>query len=285
MRRWAALLPVAALIASVPATTGPATAAHADTPDPARALKRQLRTDHGVRISETTRYSFGKNAKATGTGTRITGTLQLSPSGPVATDFTWRNLPRSAPYRVIRVGTTVYDGSSHHPGPVPDGKKWIHFPNNHRGSMARDLSQDASLQPIDVYDPSLLKSLLKHSTRKPIPGGFLYQGTLTYKTLSRVSKTTIINWASGRPIGEKSKGKVSWQLHTDRAGLPKRLTTTDLAGDGKNPPAKRSDTRYTTWGFPLVITAPPAHEVIDEADLLEYIHAQNTPIPMDEGNT
>ncbi|MFF0311073.1 hypothetical protein ACFYSC_26900 [Streptosporangium sp. NPDC004379] len=35
----------------------------------------------------------------------------------------------------------------------------------------------------------------------------------------------------------------------------------------------------------LVITAPPADEVIDESDLLEYVRERNEPIPEDSGNT
>ncbi|MER5423457.1 hypothetical protein [Streptosporangium roseum] len=293
MRRWAALT-LAVLIASVPVATSPA-AAQAGAPDPARALKRQLQNEHGVRISETNRYFFGAKSTVSGSGTRSSGSLQLAPSGPVAADFTWWDLPRPkdegapaekpAPYRVIRVGKDVYDDSDRYPGPVPDGKKWIRFPNKHRGQMARDMARDASLQPLNVYDPSVMKAVLKCSAGKPVSGGFLYRGTMSYKELRKVSKDTLINWASGRPIGEKTKGKISWQLWADRAGLLKRLVTTDTVGAGKDPLVKRSDTRYTRWGFRPVITAPPADEVIDEDDLLEYIRSQNTPIPPDDKNT
>ncbi|MDP9864348.1 MULTISPECIES: hypothetical protein [Streptosporangium] len=293
MRRWAALA-VAVLLASVPVSTGPA-AAQAGAPDPARAIKRQFRSEHGVRISETSRYFFGEKSTVSGSGTRISGSLQFAPSGPVAADFTWRDLPRpgteglppekSAPHHVIRVGKDVYDDADQYPGPVPEGKKWIHFPNEHRGSMGRDMARDASLQPLNVYDPSMMKAVLKCSTSRPVSGGSLYRGTMSYKELSKISRDALISWTSGRPIGERSKGKVSWQLWTDRYGLPKRLVTTDTAGGGRDPLVKRSDTRYTDWGFRLDITAPPADEVIDEDDLLDYVRAQNTPIPMDAKNT
>ncbi|MEV7908441.1 hypothetical protein, partial [Streptomyces anulatus] len=216
-------------------------------------------------------------------------------SGPVAADLTWWDLPRpgggglpaekSVPHRVIRVGEDVYDDADRYPGPVPDGKKWILFPNNHRGHVGRDMARDGSLQPINVYDPSMMKAVLKRSTSKPVSGGLLYRGTLNYKELSKVSKSAFINWTSGRPINEKSKGKISWRLWTDRDGLLKRLITTDTVGGGKDPLFRRSDTRYTDWGFPLVVIAPPADEVIDEAALLEYIRMQNMPIPTDANNT
>lgn len=293
MGRWAALA-VAVLIASVPVATSPA-AAQAGAADPASALKRQLRNEHGVRISETNRYSFGKESTVSGTGTRISGSLQLAPSGPVAADFTWWDLSRpqagglpskkADPYRVIRVGKDVYDDGGRYPGPVPEGKKWIRFPNNHRGRMAQDMAQDASLQPINVYEPSVMKTVLKRSTSTPVSGGHLYRGSMSYEELSKVFKGAFINWTSGKPIDGKSKGKISWRLWTDRDGLLKRLITSDTAGAGKDPLVKWSDTRYTGWGFHLAIAAPPADEVIDEDDLLEYVRTQNTPIPTDAGNT
>lgn len=280
MRRWAALA-VAVLIASVPVATSPA-AAQAGAPDPARALKRQFRNEHGVRISETNRYFFGKKSKVSGGGIRIIGSLQFAPSGPVAADFTWWDpSKKSGPYRVIRVGKDVYDDSAMHPGPVPEGRKWVRFPNKHRGRMGRDMALDASLQPINVYDSSMLKAVLKRSTSKPVSGGFLYRGTISHKELSKVSKGAFMNWTSGQPIN----GKISWQLWVNRDGLLKRLITTDTAGEGKDPLVRRSDTRYTDWGFRLVITAPPADEVIDEDELLEYISMQNQPIPTDAKNT
>ncbi|MEV7004919.1 hypothetical protein [Streptosporangium sp. NPDC051022] len=293
MRRWAALA-VAVLIASVPVTASPA-AAQAGTSDPARAIKRQFRNEHGVRISETSRYFFDGKSTVSGNWFRIKGSLQFAPSGPVAADFTWWALSRPkpgeppsekpVPYRVIRVGEDVYDAAEHYPGPVPDGKKWIRFPNKHRGLMNRDMARDVSLQPIDVYDPSVMRAVLKRSTSDPVSGGFLYRGAVSYKELSRISKGAFVNPISGRPIGGKSKGRVSWRLWTGRDGLPKRLVTADTTGEGRNPLVKRTDTHYTDWGFRLAVTAPPADEVIDEADLLEYVREQNSPIPEDEKNT
>ncbi|MEU9836586.1 hypothetical protein AB0D67_34055 [Streptosporangium sp. NPDC048047] len=295
MRRWV-VLAAAVLTGVAPVATSPA-AAQADAPDPVRAIKRQLRGEHGVRISETDRFHYGAKSTVSGSGTRITGRLRLAPSGPVAADLTWRGLPapkagkpakpgEQTSHRMIRVGENTYDDAAHYPGgPVPEGKKWIRFPEKHRGSANRDMARDASLQPIDLYDTSLMKTLLKCSKRERVSGGLLYRGTLSRKELGRLSGGAFVDWASGRLVGAKSKGKVSWRLWTDRTGLPKRLLTTDTVGEGKNALVKRSDTRYTGWGSRLVITAPPADEVIDEADLLEYVRERNEPIPEDSGNT
>lgn len=293
MRRWVAVA-AAVLISSVPVAAN-AAGERGGGPDTVGALKRQLRSEHGVRISEATRFYYGAKSKVSGSGIRISGSLQLAPSGPVAADFAWWELPRpgdklrstkSNPYRVIRVGTTVYDDAAHYPGgPVPEGKKWVHFPNKHRGRMGRDLARDASLQPIDVYAPSMLRAVLGRSTGKPVSGGFLYYGTMSYQEFVKVSTSAFINWTSGRPVTAKTKGKISWRLWTGRDGVLRRLVTADTVGGGKDPLVKRSDTRYTGWGFHLVVSAPPAREVIDEADLLDYIRRQNEPIPTDAGNT
>ncbi|NRQ38504.1 hypothetical protein HII36_42760 [Nonomuraea sp. NN258] len=305
MRRWIPLAAAAALVASTPAAAVPALArpvlVQAGGPvvaqsggsvlvqsggsDPVRAVGRQLRHERGVRVSETTRFYYGGQSTVSGSGTRISGKLQLAPSGPVAADFTWRDLRRPPSYRVIRVGKDVYDDSDQHPGPVPEGKKWIKFPNHHRGLANRDMAQDVSLQPIDVYDPAMLRAVLKRSTATAVPGGRLYRGAMSYRDLRKLTKGPLVAWTSGRPITAKSKGTVSWRLWTGRDGLLTRLYTADTAGGGTDPLVKRSDTRYRDWGFRLVITAPPADEVIDEKTLLEYIRAENEPIPEDEGNT
>lgn len=276
MRRWVALA-VAVLIASVPVAAGPA-AARAGAPDPAQALKRKLRNDHGVLISETVHMFFGKKP---GGGDRITGSLQLSPSGPVAADFTWRNIPapgapseKPGSHRVIRVGKNVYYDADLSPGPIPDGKKWIL--RTRSAGLAVRMASTAGLQPINLYEPSIMKAVLKRSTSKPVSGGSLYRGTMSYAELTKVSKGAFRVY--GKPT---SMGKISWRLWADRHGLLKRLITTDALGEV----VTRIDTRYTDWGLPLVITAPPADEVIDENELWEYIHSQNVPIPPDAGNT
>ncbi|MEU6413292.1 hypothetical protein [Microbispora sp. NPDC046933] len=274
MRRWAALA-VAVLIASASVAAGPA-AAQGGPPDPVDALKRQFREEHGVRTSETARVFFGAKS---GSAFRISGEVQFGPSGPVAVDLTWRDVPdpgtgagrapseRPASYRVIRVGEDVYYDVAQYPGPVPDGKKWIR--RNHAAGMTRYLAPAASLQPVDVYDPSILKAVLKRSTTTPVSGGLLYRGTMSHKEMGRVSKGRYVDPYSGLSA-KKSKGKVSWRLWTGHDGLVTRLVTTDTLGAGKASVFARTDTRYTGWGCRLVITAPPADEVIEQDDLTRY---------------
>ena len=276
MRRWVALA-AASLIAFVPVAAGSAVA-QASAPDPVQALKRQLQSRHGVRTSETLQVFFGKKSRG---ADRIVGKVQLSPSGPVATDFTWRNGPtpkspaeKSNSYRVVRVGKKVYYDADLFPGPVPDGKNWIL--RTRSAGLAVRMAPTASLQPIHPYELSTLKAVLKRSTRKSASGGSLYRGTMTYAELTKASKGSFHVY--GKPT---SPGKISWQLWTDRDGLLKRLLTADTLGTV----VTRIDTRYTDWGFHLVITAPPADEVITEDDLWNHTRSQNEPIETDAGNT
>ncbi|WP_433418006.1 hypothetical protein ACQP1V_01365 [Microtetraspora malaysiensis] len=261
LNRWV-VLTAAVLVTAVPVAAGPA-AAQADRPDPARALKRQLKNEHGVRTSETARVIFSKKSEG---GFRIKGSVQLGSSGAVATDFTWRDIPKpgaekAASHRVIRVGKDVYYDSGQDSGAIPDGKTWTR--RNLSAGLTRYIAPTASLQPFNVYDPSMLKAVLTRSTTTPVSGGFLYRGTISYKELSKISTGGYINRFTGTPVNKKSKGTISWRLWADRGGLLKRLYTTDALGAGKDPAIMRVDTRYTGWGFHLVIAAPPADEVMD----------------------
>ena len=75
MRRW--ILPAAlALAATLPAAPAAAKAA----PDPAQAVKAQLKNERGVRVAEISRTVTAK----TSTRTRYHSGIQLAPTGPVA---------------------------------------------------------------------------------------------------------------------------------------------------------------------------------------------------------
>ncbi|GIH62792.1 hypothetical protein [Microbispora siamensis] len=276
MRRCTALA-VAVLITSASVAAGPAAVAQGGPPDPVDALKRQFREEHGVRTSETARVFFGAKSRS---AFRISGRVQFGPSGVVAVDLTWRDVPepgngpggkpseKAPSYRVIRVGKDVYYDVAQYPGPVPDGKKWIR--RNHAAGMTRYLAPAAGLQPVNVYDPSVLKAVLKRSRSTPVSGGRLYQGTMSHKEMGRVTKGRYVDPFSGLSA-RKSKGKISWRLWTGRDGLVARLVTTDTLGAAKTSVFARTDTRYTGWGCRLVITAPPADEVVEQDDLAGYV--------------
>ncbi|MER5326332.1 hypothetical protein [Streptosporangium roseum] len=249
MRRWLALA-AATLIASVAAAV-PA-AAQTGPPDPAQAVKRQLRAERGVQITETSRAIF---KDAIPDWLRVNGRVQLGPAGPVAADTTiqWALDPESrkmaetnelladleSPVQMTVVGGYLYAFGLYS---LPAGKTWARSARPE--TVAKDARESATQQTVvNVFDPAALKTLLKGATVKPVPGGFFYQGTLT------------------RP-------KISWRLWTDATGLPKRLLTNKhVTGMNKLAKIERIDTRYADWGMPIVVVPPPADEVIDYEDL------------------
>ncbi|MER6171616.1 hypothetical protein [Streptosporangium sp. NPDC001681] len=245
MRRWLALA-AATLIASVSAVV-PA-AAQTGPPDPAQAVKRQLRAQHGVQIAEISRTIF---KDTTSTRDRLTSRLQLGPAGPVAVDTSMQSVldaksakaaetnellaDLASPFHMTVVSGYLYISGIYS---LPQGKTWS------RSVLPRSAVDYASQQTaVNVFDPAALKTLLRGATVKPVSGGFFYQGTL-------------------------AKPKIYWRLWTDATGLPKRLLTNKrVAGENRLAKIERVDTRYTDWGMPLVVVPPPADEVIDYEDL------------------
>ncbi|TKK84058.1 hypothetical protein FDA94_31525 [Herbidospora galbida] len=256
MRRSLALV-VAALLAG--GVAAPAAAvAQTRPPDPVRAVQKQLRQGHGVRISELAAMIDGTYSTA---AARIRGQVQLSPKGPVAYDATgysilvpyddqetsWRAALGGADWDDITyVGGVTYTHEP--PGSLPDGKSWI------RWDWKAPEVAVFSHQAINVFDERVLRTLLRGVTGKAVSGGYVYRGVVSHKRL-------------GLPPTGDVKDEIHWSLWTDAKGLPTRLRTTDLVY-GREPKMGLSyDTRFLDWGFPLVVTAPPADQVIDSADV------------------
>ncbi|GAA1017650.1 hypothetical protein Aple_024160 [Acrocarpospora pleiomorpha] len=249
---------LAALLAG--AVAAPAAAvAQPRTPDPARAVQKQLRHGHGVRISELSVLIFGKDYVPSD---RMRSQVQLSPTGPVAYDASLYFMPLpDMDQRAIDARDSIamvdWDDITHvngvtylhaEPGSLPAGKSWIRAKPH--ASYARYFSHQA----IDVFDARVLRILLRGATGKAVPGGYAYRGVVTREQL-------------GVAATRHAKDKINWWLWTDAKGLPTRLRTTDFLGGGDLRIGVSFDTRYRDWGFPLVVTAPPADQVIDADDL------------------
>ncbi|WP_405150256.1 hypothetical protein OG589_17155 [Sphaerisporangium sp. NBC_01403] len=271
MRRWFTM-PAVVLIAFVPVAAAPA-AAQAGPTDPALMVKRQLRAGRGVEIAEISRLTFDK----TTVRSRKNSRLQLSPSGPVAFDTTWQEIPdpelknelesrgddpssdQFDPYYLTYVKGRLYISGGSYDRLLPEGKTWM-------GMALKEIPVDAvTEQTLDVFQPAVLRAVLKDSKGKPVSGGFFYQGTVTYAELYKASKSTYAREFRGLPVSEFGKRKIGWRLWTDGEGLIKRLMTKDTLG--RRVMTTQLDTRYTGWGLRVVVTAPPADEVIDRKDL------------------
>ncbi|WP_189248746.1 hypothetical protein [Streptosporangium pseudovulgare] len=273
MRRWI-VLTVAALIASVPVTAVPA-AAQAGSPDPVQAVKRQFRDEHGVQLAEVSRIAVGKSSVRIRNNAR----LQLGRSGPVAFDATWQivadpELEKAvkdddggvtffdffAPSSVTAVDGKMYVSDDIYRNVVPQDKEWV------RTKAPANLKAVSS-QTANVFEPAVLKAMLKGAKREPASGGFLYRGTVSLGELSKASPKSY-PFPPGELGREAAKRSISWRLWTNGDGLPQRMMSTETMRVTKKVSMTfRTDTRYTDWGMPITVVAPPADKVADEKDL------------------
>ncbi|MFG1945001.1 hypothetical protein [Nonomuraea sp. NPDC048826] len=264
MRRW--ILPAAlALAAALPAVTAVPAAARTAAPDPAQAVKAQLRPERGVRVDEVSR---AVTAKAS-TRTRYHSGIQLGPTGPVAS---WADVEDasddrssggqgSKPGQRAAVGTSVYTTGEAVAELLPKDKLWV---RTEQGDRYPNLALAvASKQTINVFDPAVLRAALKGKRAGAVSGGHLYRGTITYAKLYEAAKGYYGKLFSGAPRGAYAKTTISWRLWTDSRGLPLRLATTERAVSGAY---RTIDTRYSGWGEHLIITAPARAEVVEWED-------------------
>ncbi|GAB1819157.1 hypothetical protein HerbRD11066_23210 [Herbidospora sp. RD11066] len=228
-------------------------------PDPVKAVQKQLRHGHGVRLSELSVGIFGADHSPLD---RMHAQVQLSPRGPVAYDASWYSMPRPgadprevderAAFAGMDWDDVTYVGGvrylHYEAGVLPGAKSWV------REAPSRTWAQDFTDQPVDLFDAKMLRGLLRGVTGKAVPGGYVYRGAATLEQVGYSSRF--------RP-----KDKIDWWLWTDAQGLPTRLRTRDVSGSGYERLGAIFDTRYRDWGFPLVVTAPAADQVIDEDDV------------------
>ena len=262
MRRLT-LLAAAALAVALPNAALPAAAQAA--PDPAEALKQQLRPEHGVRIDEVARVVSSRMSIRT----RYHSGIQLGQGGPVAaySDMedasdggSWGRKP-SKPAQAAAVGTYVYTSGEAVHDVLPDGKSWVRAAYGSRyPNVALAL---ASRQTINVFDPDVLKATLKGAKSGAVAGGRLYRGTTTYAALYKADRSFYGRLFGGAPSGATARIAISWRLWTDGQGLIRRLSTTETATSGRY---RSTDTRYSEWGHHLIVGAPARAEVVDWKD-------------------
>ncbi|MEV8636590.1 hypothetical protein AB0395_33600 [Streptosporangium sp. NPDC051023] len=263
MRRWVALA-AAVLFVAIPAATTPA-AAQVAPPNPVRALERQFQPERGVRFTETMSWSSDGSRQAK---VQVNGRLQFGPSGVVASDGTWQltPAPKSPKDDELlsggRVGFVVAGGSVYTSNLQKVPQVWSRQKTPKGGP---NYSLMFSSQSIKVFDPAILKALLKGVTGEPVSGGFLYRGAISYEDLYKADKGVYAS-ESLPPQERRKHKKITWRLWTDGTGLPTRLSTVQVRVSDKSVTTTQTDTRYTGWGSHVLITAPPAGQVTDHQD-------------------
>lgn len=237
-----ALASSAAFVTAAPAQAAPA--------DPVKALKKQYVTGHGVRISESARTAAGSTGAVSIT---TNGTIGFGKSGIVAMDLRTgvkgAGTSLGAPPRMVTVGNYTYAKGGLFSDELPDGKKWVRYPNQTGGR--------AGSQPLDIFRPKVLKALVTGA--KSFKGGS-YRGTVTFGRLGKLYGEKV----------DKRLGKVaiSYVLDVNSKGLVTRVRSEyklDFGILGKTTSAV--NTRYTGWGSKVTIKAPPADEVIAVSEL------------------
>ncbi|MFD0891431.1 hypothetical protein ACFQ08_43365, partial [Streptosporangium algeriense] len=207
-----------------------------------------------VRIAET---GHAPSASGTLTSNR-TGVLRLSPSGLAGLDVVRRDVSRSVSggrtelraERVITVGGRNYTSSPRFADRLPLGKVWV---SDTRGNTRWEvLLGDQAVNALEPTTLGLLLRTAKH--RLPYKGGVQYRGAVTLERLYDASPSFRERRGFTLPA-ETGRLSVKWRLWLDARGLPARLVTEDPHGE--------DDIRYTGWGTGIVVTAPPADQVVD----------------------
>lgn len=249
MRRIIAGLAFAAAATLV--TVAPAQAAPAN---PVKALKKQMKPGHGVRVSETVRSS--RDGKSTSV-IRTTGKLQFGKSGVTGADLTHRqkstagqnDLMTSFPLmasRTVSTGGYTYLQGGLFGDALPEGKKWVRYAG----------ASHQSNQLVDIFNPKLLKELTAKA--KIVKGD--YRGTTTVKRLAALQ--------GAKMTGALSKVKVDYRIDTNGKGQITRVVsdwTIDYGVLGSSRTVAES--RYDAWGAKVTIKAPPASQWVDNTDL------------------
>ncbi|MFG1945002.1 hypothetical protein [Nonomuraea sp. NPDC048826] len=244
----------------------PAAAAETAAPDPVRALRKQLKAERGVKLAEVSRLGSVRF--------RIKGGVQLSPSGPVAVHVSVEapDEEDAGTIEILGFPRAAYLGGADVAKHLPGGKSWV-GEEAAKGVTVNPVAF-AGMQPINVFDPAVLKATLRGERARPVSGGHLYQGHVTYQELYEASKSFYAERFGDLNRGDRADRKISYRLRIDRKGLIERLQTREAVGSGEHKVVTTADTRFSDWGAPMVITAPAADEV------LPYKDFQNLRVPV-----
>ncbi|WP_248966286.1 hypothetical protein [Sphaerisporangium perillae] len=274
MRRWIALTatamvaPALAMAAPAAAHAAPGTAnatltaPQAAPGNPVEALRQQFAKKSGVRLDELTRMRLdGEDLLKY----RQVGNLRFGKSGVDALDVKIvlkgdGKVPDST-LRTIVIDGKTYLRSALYDDLLPAGRSWV-----------RAEGGTPTLSTIDVLQPKVLKTILA-STKSKSPGGkvggartTLLRGSVTLANLAKVSPSLA---SLAKSLKSKKPVALPWKLWIGGDQLPRRFQSS-LPISASSLTGKLTidtDSRYTSWGKKVVITAPPATEVVDEEDL------------------
>ncbi|MFB9208734.1 hypothetical protein ACFFV7_46655 [Nonomuraea spiralis] len=231
------------LTATVPAQAAPK--------DPVRALKAVLTSGHGVRFTETTTLSGGKNNKFQSRK----GTFQFNAKGVAASDITATPVGRPRE-RTISIGNVSYTSGGMWADRLPEGKSW------YKGNGLLGGGSAFYGQVINPVEPKTLAALVK----KGKLSGRTLTGRITFKELEKASRW----FGASIPLRMHDDTKVSYTLTLTSAGLVSRVKSSYAATGVLDTSALEGrtitiDSRFTGWGAKVSIKPPASDAVSTEA--------------------
>ncbi|GII90873.1 hypothetical protein [Sinosporangium siamense] len=293
MKRWIAMAAVAVALPAI-AAAAPASAksAQAAPKTPSAALKAFVVPGNGVKITDRLNTSVNAGGYKAGFSTTANGTLAfgagkvnshdlkrrwtLSPVFKQALTAEFKKEFKTdaaqiekllKPSRTVAVGTSLYYSGAYYADKLPEGKKWVHT------KLPAPLPvTNGSL--VNVFNLKTYNAVQAVATKKS-PGGTLdgvkttlLQGSITLGKLRQVSD---IKQAFPQLTPAQAKIPVTIKIWIGADQLPRRVTTTIAQKQGKGDTAVTTTLSQTTnltgWAKGVKVTAPPADQVVELADL------------------
>ncbi|MEU7741005.1 hypothetical protein [Nonomuraea sp. NPDC049158] len=238
---------------AVPAQAESAASVQAAPVDPVKALKAQLVSGKGVKITEssgiTVDFTTDDQAMQVRVNTRTAGTLAFGKGNVAAADLHVRMSSRqkgaNPPYRVIAEGRNAYVTNAGIAKALPSGRSWIQSKASGNGNTILGAGvTSAELQ-------FMVKNASEVTTGE-------YQGT-----------AKLADFRHDKSAGE---GDVEFHLYFDTRNLLTRtvVDTTvypDSDSTAYDQMVFHTDTKYSGWGAKVKIAAPAASKVISEKRL------------------
>ncbi|MEO3862007.1 hypothetical protein [Acrocarpospora sp. B8E8] len=251
--------------------------------DPVKALKARFATGKGVKVSNLMKISTGGEVWAT---LREVGSVGFGRSGVAATDIQDKAqyskafldaLPEAereelqATVGLTRTITTskyAYISGARVKNYLPEGKTWV------RRFSGAPVPGSLLVNP---FEPRTLDKIIDRAGSRQ---GSVLKGWIASSSLAKISPSFRASFGSGKTSDGKAS-KVNYTVWLDARGLVKRVYATMTMHIVDTPLTYATDGRVSGWGGKVVISAPPAGEVIDEGQLADG--ALDDPSPVELG--
>ncbi|SEK62471.1 hypothetical protein [Nonomuraea pusilla] len=261
-----AIVGAVAAVSVMQITATPAQAAPKS--DPVRALQAHLARGQAVNVQTTAKVVF---TPAMVTSYELDGTFGLGPRGAVASDVAGtlrfskdmlRGMKKrqpadteallEGPIRMISSPEATYVSGPMVERAMPMGPAWVRYSRT-------ALPQSNAV--LDVLEPATLKTLMAHRTSW---SGGVVKGSVRTRELAAASRSFRSEFGPGSGTG---RGKVTYTLWLDPAGLVRRVSATAVMPYGGGSFTIESSSRYSDWGRELTVPLPLESDVIDRRDV------------------